>query len=135
MILDTLERQGDVNAEKVGRATRYSIEVSQLSHVASVTRGHKGVTLHATPDAGASFTPTPEPITPEPASTITRLRDGTALHTLILTDDWQEIPLDWAVPYGAETKTNKAEGLNYARLAPVATPPPEPVDDLNWEEF
>ena len=122
MILDTLERQGEVNAEKIGRATRYS-SVAKRS-VANVAPAHMPLHFAPTPEPEASFTPTPEPITPEPASTITTRKDGTELRTLVLSDDWQEIPMGWAIPPGAESRMDMAEGLNYYRLAPT----PEPVD-------
>ena len=116
-VLDALERQGEVNAEKIGRATRYT-SVAKRS-VASVAKGHKVATLRETP------TPTATPTaTPLPDSTVTTRKDGTELRTLVLTPDWQEIPNGWAIPPGAETKVDMAEGLNHARLAQPATPPP-----------
>ena len=54
----------------------------------------------------------------------------------MLTPDGQEIPNGWAIPPGAETKTDRAEGLDYARLAPIAPDVrtyAEPVDDIEAE--
>lgn len=78
------------------------------------------------PNIGTAATP--------PRARLVRLRDGSTLRELILTEAWQDVPDGWAIPAGAESAINVTTGTRRARLAPApdagALPPGYTMQEL-----